>query len=593
MDKLTLIKKEIKDCKLYLNELYDCLKKETSIQEIKNINDEINAVTNVKNKLSDLVSHYVNGIGDIKLQELTIVNDKEYEQYQNWNYNNKLDALTSYNITALKSSLDVINERYLSKQEIYEYLNDYNEFMRFARQNLNIPLINVFTGYMKSTNQNHKNNLEYYIKMIKIHILFVNISILAATKDEDFEYLWATDTEMGEKTKDGELIFLKEKFIVPTDSSRFKKTHIFNFIRNAFCHSDNNELYKITPDCNFVIISLKKTNPISFNVKVSARDINKMTKYIQQYAHQASAFEIENQKDLVVEELVDHYHKCSRQLNKVSLIRKVLPSSIKERKEKIHKELCTKEVAFSKNAFDNVLNKYGSITEIKYRLSEQQKRLLHSKFQHFNNTILEQIGMNFFVASIIFNYMPMGISKMNFLRFDLAVSSAYLFNAENSMYDIIIDIMKDYNELGNGRKISTNKPSVFHFIDKDVDVASRYGWLCLLDEEERENYNDIMLFKYVFGTVNEDEKINIGGVEYDSERIRNALTHNRYRGYRNIRQERCFYLYDDEDTIADPDNAFWSSNFLYDDLRKASEDIVTNYINNKNNSTNKTKVLTK
>ena len=117
------------------------------------------------------------------------------------------DILEYLKVTSLKSSLDLINENYLSQLEIYEYLNDYNEVMRLARSNINVPIEKVFNTYMINTNQYHKANADYYLKMIKIHILFVNTSILSVTKDEDFEHLWATDKEMGEKTKDTGLSF--------------------------------------------------------------------------------------------------------------------------------------------------------------------------------------------------------------------------------------------------------------------------------------------------------------------------------------------------------------------------------------------------
>ena len=49
MDKIILIRKEIKDCKLYLNELYEALKKETSKRKQKQLIIEINGVSNTKN----------------------------------------------------------------------------------------------------------------------------------------------------------------------------------------------------------------------------------------------------------------------------------------------------------------------------------------------------------------------------------------------------------------------------------------------------------------------------------------------------------------------------------------------------------------
>lgn len=579
MDKLSLVKKEIKDCKLYLNYLYETLKNTKRIKEIKRLKYEIGGVSYTKDILSEIATAYENGVGDVKLEEVTKKNDKEFEKYRS--YDGKLsdtEVELLWKVRNLKSSLDIVNDDYLSKEEIYEYLNDYNEVMRLARENINTPIEEVFRAYMNSSNQVHKANLNYYQRMIKVHILFVNASILAVTKDEEFDYLEVMDSEMGEKTKSGGLAFLKDKFVISTESSRFKKTHIFNFIRNAFFHSDNNELYRISPDCNFVTISLKQTKPIPFNIKLTANDIFRMTKFIQDYSHHASVFDLENQEQIVLENLFSHYHKFSRELDKVSLVRKVLPEGIKDRKEDIHADIYNSSAMGSSSLFHNTLSKYGNVTEVKYRFSEKQKRLLHSRFKYFNN-YLNNIGMEYFVVPIILNYMPSGICKINFLYFDLAVSYTYLFNSNNSIYDIMSDVSSDYMSIGANN--SLKKKSVFDYVDKNIDI-SKYGLLYLFDNNERENFNDILLFKYVYGTINREEKVSIGGIEYRSEHIRNAFTHNRWRGYTNQNGKRCFYLYDDEDLIADPDNAYWNGTFFYDDLKKASDEIMKNYIDSLN-----------
>ena len=64
-----------------------------------------------------------------------------------------------------------------------------------------------------------------------------------------------------------------------------------------------------------------------------------------------------------------------------------------------------------------------------------------------------------------------------------------------------------------------------------------------VDTSNFDNFDDVLLFKYVYGTINSDIKVNIGGVDYLSENIRNAFTHNRWRGYINQSGKRCFYLF--------------------------------------------------
>ena len=135
----------------------------------------------------------------------------------------------------------------------------------------------------------------------------------------------------------------------------------------------------------------------------------------------------------------------------------------------------------------------------------------------------------------------------------------------------------------------TDKKSIFEFISNDFD-QSKHHLLYVFDHDERENFNDILLFKYVYGTVCNDVKVNIGGIDYPVEHIRNAFTHNRWRGFVNQDGKRCFYLYDDEDLFVDPEKAYWSTTFLEADLRKAMDDIMKDYTKNKQG---KSKVLGK
>lgn len=576
MDKIILIRKQIKDCKLYLNYLYDSLKKTTNDKEIEKINYGIIATKEVKDILANLINDYENGVGDIRLAEITRKNNKDFEKYGILEKISKSQLETFWKVKSLKSSLDIINENYLSREEIYEYLYDYCEVMKLARKHIYSSFETIFRNYMQLTNQSHKDNSDYYEKMIKIHILFVNIGVLAATKDEDFEHLWPTDTEMGEKTKNDKLSFLKDKFIIPTEATRFKKTHIFNFIRNAFFHSDNNELYKITPDCNFIIISLKNTKPIPFNIKISVNDIRLMSSIMQNYAHHVTAFELENQDKIIINNLFDHYHKCSRELDKTKLVRKQLPDDMIARREEINYDLYSNDANFWSSAlFDSILTKYGEITNIKYSFSNDQKRLFHSKFKYFYK-YFKNFGMRDFVVPIILNYMAGGIYKLNFLNYEAAIAYTYLFSYKNSVFSIMMDVSRDYVRMYKSENLPKNKKTVFDYITKNKEEAKSI-YLYLFDNEERGNYDSVLLFNYVFGTINNSEVINIGGVDYSSEHIRNAFTHGRWRAFVNKNGKRCFYLYDDEDMLVDPDKAYWNAIILYDDLKKVTGEIMNKY----------------
>ena len=583
MDKLELITKEIKELKLYLTNLYTNKKNKTQVDE--KLEDEIEATSDVIDILKDLKNDYQNGIGDTKLTELTKDNDLRYYELlslykEGIPKEHKKEFIKE---ARLKERLDNINEIFLSKDEIYNYLYNYSMIMRLARQNEQIPLWDIFIKYMQN-NDKYNANFVYYSNMIKIHNLYDNLTLLSIIKDEDFEDIDANDKEMSEKDKTYGLSFLKNCFINPTDSTRFKKHHIFNYVRNAVFHNDINELYKVSSNGENIYINLKMTNPIPFKFKINVFDIYNMMTYISSYTHNAPTFMIKNQKDINIESLKKNHNRRMRELNKLVLTRIKLTDKITKNKGEIINELQQNNTLFSSTNARNILNKYSNTQDYENPFSKNQKDLYSKKIEFF----LEHLDINFkyYVAPILYNYMQGGIYKYNYYVYDSIISELYLIYSNNSIASIKLDLLKDFDTIFNKKSI-LNKDTIFNYINKNIDY-SKSVILYTLDNDIREDMNDAALFTYAMCSLNNQNTITIDGKMYEVEHIRNAFTHGRWICNR-VGVNKYYSLYDDEDMLIEPNSATWQATFNYEELLKLCNMLRDNYIINNNNSKSLTK----
>ena len=583
MDKLELINKEIKELKVYLTNLYNN-KKEYELNKVNDtlkerLNEEITAISDVIDILKDLKDKYISGTINNELVNITKDNDNKYYNYLSlYPYGiPKNDWSIFIKEARLKEALDNINEIFLSKDEIFNYLYNYNEIMRLARNNPDNSIWNIFTSYMQ-VNDKDNANFVYYEKMIKLHMLYDNLTLLSIIKDEDFEEINACDDEMSETDKKYGLAFLKDGFLNPKDATRFKKHHIFNFVRNAIYHSDMNELYKISSNCENIYINLKMTKPIPFNFKIHNFGIYNMLTYISDYSHHAPTFIIKNQSSINMDNIYKNHNRRMRELNKLTLTRLSLDNKSTDNKRTILEEMHKNKMMFSQKESIKLLSNYSNVSEIEYPFTKEQRELFCEKIEFF----LPILSGNFkyFLAPILYNYMHGSIYKCNFYKYDFLINQLYLLDSNNSINDIFSIILCDFDNLSHNKKIDTYKDSVFNYIDKDVDY-SKSILLYNYDNNIREDMNDAILFTYSFCSLNNQKTLIIDGISYDLEHIRNAFTHGRWICKR-IGNSKYYYLYDDEDLLVNPEDAYWSNKYSYQELMNICNILKNNYINNNN-----------
>ena len=578
MDKLELISKEIKEYRQSLNNLYRDLKIEIDKNKLREIQSEINDSEYVLDILKDLKNRFTNNNGDEYLSELTIKNDEDYTSIINklgFHIGSDVLSLDIGKIYKLKKTLDNINEVYLSKEEIYDYLYHYNEVFKIARQDLFTSFYDVFLNYMKKID-NTKANFIYYKEMIRLHTLFDSMMLSSIIKDEDYDNIIPSDNEMHEKDKNGNLAYLADGFINPLDKTRFKKYEIFNYVRNAIFHNDINELYKINTDCMSLTISLSNTNPVPFKFRINSNEINKMVISISDYSHHAIPYLIKKQGDFNINSFKKNYNHAMKEIKKLVPTRIVFKNNSKDNKREIMKSLYHDGIWFSQKKAMNLIDNYCIDYEEKsYEFSSFQKDLFYKKINYFMRFI-DGSKFKHFICPIIYNYMAGGVHKYEFYQYDYLISSIYLADGTHSVYSVMNDVLYDFAYLSKHKKVPDNKESIYNYMPKDVDITKSLV-LYMFDYLERENMNDSLLFTYSLCNFSKETDYIMNGKLYELEHIRNAFTHNRwvvnYEG--NIKY---YYLYDDEDVLVKPTDAIWQNKYTCEELYKLSKVLKDNSI---------------
>jgi hypothetical protein len=299
-----------------------------------------------------------------------------------------------------------------------------------------------------------------------------------------------------------------------------------------------------------------------------------MLTYISEYSHHAPTFIIKNQSSMNLDNLTKNYNRRMRELNKLILTRLSLTEKSSDNKGTILDKMYQNKTLFSHQDTINILNNYSLVTELEYSFTKEQKDLFSKKIELFMDIIKNDL--KFFIAPILYNYMQGGIYKYNFYKYDFLINQLYLLDSDNSLNDITMDILSDFNTLLHKHKIAKNKNSVFNYIKDDVDYSKGIV-LYLNDKEIREDMNDAILFTYALCSLNDQEQIEIDGVTYELEHIRNAFTHGRWL-CNHDGDDKYYSLYDDEDLLVDPTNSKWQGKYSYQELMKLCNSLKNNYI---------------
>ncbi|MDD2496072.1 MAG: hypothetical protein PHG03_06150 [Bacilli bacterium] len=186
------------------------------------------------------------------------------------------------------------NNEYLSKGDIILYLM-LNKF--FLDMNIRYPQDTYRKNFIRTMEELNENLIngptaskENYDKMISIISTLRYIDSFSLTKDEVFDYIDTKNIEIPDRW-----------FVNKEDKKTFcSGKKVLGFIRDAFSHSNINELYKISKDGKFILIDMKGTKTKPLLLKIPKEDIEILVKYtiFSSNTYPTTGIEIDNTKEI-------------------------------------------------------------------------------------------------------------------------------------------------------------------------------------------------------------------------------------------------------------------------------------------------------
>lgn len=449
--------------------------------------------------------------------------------------------------------VDIMEEKTLNKADIILYLilNTYFLDMnsRYSQDTYKTNYIRTLNELNRSLKNGPKATKENYDKMINIISILRYIDVFSLTKDEVFDYIEAKNIEIPERW-----------FVDKKDKKIFSGKNILKFLRDAFSHSNINELYKITKDGQYIIIDMKGTKPKPLNLIIPKNDIEILVKYINfsSSTYSTTGMEIDNSKDIDPNDLSSFFDR----FNYVRFLytQKIVDGNSLEYRAALSR--------VDSNNFQKLMlekaNQFGA-KKIVHELTKTQKKEMLRKFKEIaSRTEILSNGKQ--LTDFIIYYMriilPIGIYKAafnqneNILIYDNFISNLDNSNNEYNLYmqRIVDEYMSNYGKKQTGNLLYDS----FGNNTDTINLILKY----ISDLEARNMNNIALLASFYFRTVDSQENFECGEKILPVNRIRNAFVHGRW----GIGENGGFHLYDWPGGIKNELNPTWEDNIAVEDL---------------------------
>jgi hypothetical protein len=350
-------------------------------------------------------------------------------------------------------------------------------------------------------------------------------------------------------------------FANKNDRSKFSNKQIIKFIRNALNHNDNpshdlarfirideNEKEQIK-----VEILLKNTKPIPFHVMLDIHELISI------------CFEIKKANSIIIgsnrstRPISLNSTNVNETLNNIFLrkffARKKLTD---EQKERIISHMNSNNR--TKNYEEFFLENGMEYKDIPYSIAQKVK--IEEDLKYWES--LGEKG-NDVISHLLNKVMPFSWAKDRVLTMNVILSSYYMRNGKNTIFDLVKDARQTYQS----KSLNEDSPLMLYVKLFGIDDNILYD---SIDFKNLLSITNAIYYGYLFDTLVTDNEVNINNSKtIKREKIRDSFVHMRW--YKGVNE--CFKLFDwgngidKEYNPNDPE--FWKSNIRYEDMAKCAE----------------------
>ena len=438
----------------------------------------------------------------------------------------------------------------ISQTKIALYLHDYTILTLHMLKNPNKQPYELFKEYLLESNRLEDINDKYYQQMLNIAYIFTKMKMFSIAEDYNLK-----NKNNFINNDDLDLSFLDS--CITGNRANISNKKLLQMLRDGFNHTtENNQLYKISPNCKFIEFSFKE--PSEITIKLSINDISLLTAAIAEASQHLQTISFDQPSAATPKE----YYQS------LEIVRHYFPKKVD--KSTINEILELDNEGRYKESID-LAKSIDKEFERRIKLTDLQINTIIKKMEDLLNcgiiTVEEFKKYHQELSTIMIEKeLPIPMLKYYYYLLDSYVISQMLPHKVFS-YEDIIKIFTYAAKTDEETPLTKYKDSLDQY--KNLIFKTYY-----LDETEKLAYTTLLFVEYVLSNFPpEDDYIKIGNRTVEYKKLRNSLVHGRWHLERDL-----VIFYDALPDVGKELDFNWTKKLKLSDLQNYCSTILQNKI---------------
>ena len=425
----------------------------------------------------------------------------------------------------------------MAKFEMVRYLKDYADLQYLMMQHQDQQIGILFDRLMQSKGRFEDDTREYYDRMRRVYMNYNLMKNFSYSED----FLLNRDNYIN----DNDLDEIIPENTYSTNMGSISKKKLLQLIRNTFNHNNSEDVDRFKMSVNGRKIEIELLSGpvrIKFDITKLLDVYNNMIKHRRNSLN--ISFDIPDDFDINSENLF-------KELDKIKFahyyFNSALPNSTIAQFNQLNdtRGLSNEEIGQRSEMFENLSSSISA--PVKFDLTVEQKKKLESYIQHYrkqNPEFLEQ-DINNVMFYFLIKVIPVPLLKNWIIDNQILFCERFMEDVnetQNSILKNVHGILRGNNPFNPNDSFDQE---TFELINKRKLVDNLGFFKDLLDGEMTAGIPIITYIDSVITHCCKEETINIGGIDYSVEKIRNSFAHGRW----YITTDNSIMMYD-----ADPRN---------------------------------------
>lgn len=408
----------------------------------------------------------------------------------------------------------------MTKFEMVRYLKDYADLQYLMMQHPNQQIGILFDRLMQSKGRFEDDTREYYDRMRRVYMNYNLMKKFSYSED----FLLNRDNYIN----DNDLDEIIPENTYSTNMGSISKKKLLQLIRNTFNHNNSEDVDRFKMSVNGRKIEIELLSGpvrIKFDTTKLCDVYNNMIKHRRNNLN--ISFDIPYDFDINSENLF-------KELDKIKFVHyyfnSALPNSTIAQFNQLNdtRGLSNEKIGQRSEMFENLSSSIS--VPVKFDLTVEQKKKLESYIQRYrkqNPEFLEQ-DINNVMFYFLIKVIPVPLLKDWILDNQILFCERFMEDVnetQNSILKNVHGILRGNNPFNPNDSFDQE---TFELINKRKPVDNLRFFKDLLDGEMTAGIPIITYIDSVITHCCKEETINIGGIDYSVEKIRNSFAHGRW-----------------------------------------------------------------